>query len=117
VLGLAFKPNTDDIRESPALYIAMRLVEEGASVRAYDPAAMDNAKAVFKKGVTYCIDSCDAAAGSDCLVLLTEWNQFRKLDFSRIKGLLKSPVVIDLRNIYDPMQMKARGFTYVSVGR
>ncbi len=116
-LGLAFKPNTDDIRDSPALYIVERLVEEGASVRAYDPAAMDNTKAVLKKGVTYCVDSYEAAAGSDCLVILTEWNQFRKLEFSKIKGLLKSPCVIDLRNIYDPMQMKAQGFTYVSVGR
>lgn len=116
-LGLAFKPNTDDIRDSPALYIVERLVEEGASVRAYDPAAMDNTKAVLKKGVTYCVDSYEAAAGSDCLVILTEWNQFRKLEFSRIKGLLKSPCVIDLRNIYDPVQMKAQGFTYVSVGR
>lgn len=116
-LGLAFKPNTDDIRDSPALYIVERIVEEGASVRAYDPAAMDNTKAVLKKGVTYCVDSYEAAAGSDCLVILTEWNQFRKLEFSRIKGLLKSPCVIDLRNIYDPVQMKAQGFTYVSVGR
>ncbi|MCR4287164.1 MAG: UDP-glucose/GDP-mannose dehydrogenase family protein [Deltaproteobacteria bacterium] len=116
-LGLAFKPNTDDIRDSPAIYIVERLVEEGASVRAYDPAAMDNTKAVIKKGITYCIDSYEAAAGSDCLVILTEWNQFRKLEFSKIKGLLKSPCVIDLRNIYDPAQMKAQGFTYVSVGR
>lgn len=116
-LGLAFKPNTDDIRDSPALYIVERLVEEGASVRAYDPAAMDNTKAVLEKGVTYCMDSYEAAAGSDCLVILTEWNQFRKLEFSKIKGLLKSPCVIDLRNIYDPVQMKAQGFTYVSVGR
>ncbi|HHL40595.1 MAG TPA: UDP-glucose/GDP-mannose dehydrogenase family protein [Deltaproteobacteria bacterium] len=118
VLGLAFKPNTDDIRESPAMEIVERLIAEGARIRAYDPAAMDNAKEVLPAGsVTYCEDSYDVAEGSDALVLLTEWNQFRKLDFDRLKGLLKAPRLADLRNVYDPAKVRSLGFDYVCVGR
>ncbi|MBI5810009.1 MAG: UDP-glucose/GDP-mannose dehydrogenase family protein [Deltaproteobacteria bacterium] len=117
VLGLAFKPNTDDIRDSPAVYIVERLVQEGALVHAYDPAGMENAKRTLTKGVTYSADPYDAAKGSDVLIILTEWNQFRKLDLARIKALLKSPKVADLRNVYDPASMRGMGFEYVSVGR
>jgi UDPglucose 6-dehydrogenase len=115
VLGLAFKPNTDDIRDSPAVYVVERLMEEGATVRAYDPAGMENASRALK--VTYCSDAYEAADGCDALVILTEWNQFRKLDMSRIRSLLKSPKLADLRNVYDPRGMREMGFEYVSVGR
>jgi UDPglucose 6-dehydrogenase len=117
VLGLTFKPNTDDIRESPAIDIVRALISEGALIRAYDPVGMENAKKVLPKGVTYCEDSYGAAEGSDALVLLTEWNQFRKLDMERIKGLLKSPRLIDMRNVYEPSVMKKLGIEYISVGR
>ncbi|MEE9613733.1 MAG: UDP-glucose/GDP-mannose dehydrogenase family protein [Thermodesulfobacteriota bacterium] len=117
VLGLTFKPNTDDIRESPAVDIVRSLVEGGAKVRAYDPVAMKNAGEVLPGSVTYCKNSYEAADGSDCLVILTEWNQFRKLDLERIKRLLKSPLVVDLRNVYTPEEMEKSGFNYVSVGR
>ncbi len=117
VLGLAFKPNTDDIRESPAMDIVAHLVSEGATVKAYDPAGMENAKKVVKAGVTFCNDSYEVAEGSDALILMTEWNQFRKLDLARIKTLLKEPKVVDLRNVYEPEAMAKLGFEYVSVGR
>ncbi len=117
VLGLAFKPNTDDIRESPAMDIVAHLVSEGATVKAYDPAGMENAKKVVKAGVTFCNDSYEVAEGSDALILMTEWNQFRKLDLARIKTLLKEPRVVDLRNVYEPEAMAKLGFEYVSVGR
>ncbi|GMR05219.1 MAG: nucleotide sugar dehydrogenase [Thermodesulfobacteriota bacterium] len=116
VLGLAFKPNTDDIRESPAMDIVKVMLEAGARVKAYDPAGMDNAREVLPE-VEYCNDTYEAADGSDALVILTEWNQFRKLDLTRMKGLLTSPKVVDLRNIYDPVMMRSLGFEYVSVGR
>ena len=116
-LGVTFKPNTDDIRESPAVHIIEELLKEGAAVKLYDPVGMANAKEVLSGGVTYCSDPYEAADGSDVLVLLTEWNQFRKLDMTRIKKLLKSPRIADLRNIYKPEAMRALGFEYVSVGR
>ncbi len=116
VLGLAFKPNTDDIRESPAMEIVEKLVNAGALIKAYDPAGMDNAKKVLK-GVEFSQDAYDCADGSDALVILTEWNQFRKLDLLRIKRLLKTPTIIDLRNIYEPQTMRALGYNYASVGR
>ncbi|MFQ5736143.1 MAG: UDP-glucose dehydrogenase family protein [Thermodesulfobacteriota bacterium] len=115
-LGLAFKPNTDDIRESPAMDIIRALIDEGAAVKAYDPASMAGASKVLPE-VTYCKDTYEAAEGADALVILTEWNQFRKLDLPRIKGLLRSPSVVDLRNIYDPAAMRDLGFEYTSVGR
>ena len=116
-LGVTFKPNTDDIRESPAVHIIEELVKGGAAVKLYDPVGMANAKEVLPDSVTYCSDPYEAADGSDALVLLTEWNQFRKLDMTRIKKLLKSPRVADLRNVYEPEGMRAMGFEYVSVGR
>ncbi len=116
VLGLSFKPDTDDIRESPALPIVRGLLDGGAEVRAYDPEAMDACRKEFPD-VTYCEDAYDAASGCDALVILTEWNEFRALELERIKSLLRQPLVIDLRNIYSPDQMAAAQIRYVSVGR
>jgi UDPglucose 6-dehydrogenase len=116
VLGLSFKPNTDDIRESPAIKIIEGLQKHGLKVKAYDPIAMDNARPALKD-VTFCNDEYSAAEGSDVLVLATEWNQFRALDMKRIKGLMRTPAVVDLRNIYTPDDMARLGFTYRCVGR
>jgi UDPglucose 6-dehydrogenase len=116
ILGLSFKPNTDDVRESSAIPIIQGLLAEGARVKAYDPAAMEEARAFLPK-VEYGTDSYDVAKESDALVLVTEWNQFRRLDLERIKSVMKTPVFIDLRNVYDPDQMKALGFKYSCVGR
>jgi UDPglucose 6-dehydrogenase len=116
ILGLSFKPNTDDIRESSAVPIIQGLLDEGARVKAFDPAAMEEARVLFPE-VEYGADTYDVAKGSDALVLVTEWNQFRRLDMERIKSIMRSPVFIDLRNVYDPDQMKALGFKYSCVGR
>ena len=116
VLGLTFKPNTDDMRDAPSLVIVPRLMSAGATIRAYDP---EGAKEAAKElgGVTFCASAYDALEGADGVVLLTEWNEFRALDFARMKALLKRPLMVDLRNVYRPAQMEAAGFTYVSVGR
>jgi UDPglucose 6-dehydrogenase len=116
VLGLSFKPETDDIRESPALFIIQRLLEEGAAVRAYDPVSMKGA-AVELPTVQMCEDPYCTAEGADGLVIVTEWNQFRALDLQRMRTLLTSPRIIDLRNIYEVEKMAAAGFRYISVGR
>jgi UDPglucose 6-dehydrogenase len=116
ILGLSFKPNTNDIRESSSISIIRDLVRMGAVVKAFDPAAMEDAKAVLPE-VEYGKDPYDVAEGCDALVLVTEWNQFRRLDLQRIKTLLKAPVFIDLRNVYEPDQMKRLGFNYCGVGR
>jgi UDPglucose 6-dehydrogenase len=116
ILGLSFKPNTNDIRESSSMVIIGDLLAMGAKVKAFDPAAIDEAKAVLPE-VEYGRDPYDVAKGSDALVLVTEWNQFRRLDLQRIKTLLKTPIFIDLRNVYDPDQMKRLGFNYCGVGR
>ncbi len=116
VLGLSFKPNTDDIREAPSIDIIGRLQQEGARIRAYDPQAMCNASKVLC-GVQLCHDPYEAARDSDALVLITEWEEFRTLDLSRIKRLLRQPVVIDGRNVFDPARMKGLGFSYTGVGR
>jgi UDPglucose 6-dehydrogenase len=116
ILGLSFKPNTNDIRESSSIVIIEDLLAMGAKVKAFDPVAMDEAKAVLPE-VEYGGDPYDVAKGSDALVLVTEWNQFRRLDLQRIKTLLKRPIFIDLRNVYDPDQMKRLGFNYCGVGR
>ena len=115
-LGLSFKPNTSDIRESPSLRIIRMLLAAGASIRAYDPAAMDEAKAVQPE-IEYAEDAYDAARDCHALVIATEWNQFRKLDWDKLKAALKEPVVIDLRNVYEPAQMIEAGFRYTAVGR
>ncbi|MBI5855197.1 MAG: UDP-glucose/GDP-mannose dehydrogenase family protein [Nitrospirae bacterium] len=116
ILGLSFKPNTDDLRESPAIAIAKRLLEEGCSLKVCDPVALAPALKLLP-GATPCQDAYDVAIGADALVLLTEWNQFRNLDLERIKTSLKSPLFIDLRNVYEPSRMAKAGFRYVSVGR
>ena len=116
ILGLAFKPNTDDIREAPALKIIPALQKGGAKIKAYDPKAIENAKTCFKN-VVYGKDPYDVAKGCDAIVILTEWNQFRNLDMPRLRNLLKNPVFIDLRNVYEPSKMKQLGFRYFAVGR
>jgi UDPglucose 6-dehydrogenase len=116
VLGLTFKPNTDDMREAPSLSVIAALQDAGAKVRAYDPQGMDQAKALLA-GVAYAHDPYGCAEGADALVIVTEWDLFRALDLARLKALLRQPVVVDLRNIYRPDEMARHGFTYVSVGR
>lgn len=116
VLGLSFKPNTDDIRESSSIAIIQALLALGAKVKAFDPVAMDESKKVLPE-LEYGEDAYHVAKGCDALVLATEWNQFRRLDLQHIKGLLKNPIFIDLRNVYDPDQMKRLGFNYCGVGR
>ncbi len=116
VLGLTFKPNTDDLREAPALAIVKALQEAGASVRVFDPKGMEAARSILS-GVTFAADAYDCATGSDALMIATEWEQFRALDLNRLKQALKRPVIVDLRNIYRPSDMRNHGFTYHSVGR
>jgi UDPglucose 6-dehydrogenase len=116
VLGLTFKPNTDDMRDSPSLAILPRLREAGAAIRAFDPEGMDEARKLLPD-LVYCADAYETMAGADALVLLTEWNAFRALDLARVHSLLSHPLVIDLRNIYQPNEMAAAGLFYVSVGR
>ncbi|MDD5586558.1 MAG: UDP-glucose/GDP-mannose dehydrogenase family protein [Alphaproteobacteria bacterium] len=116
VLGLTFKPNTDDMRDSVSLDVVPMLQKAGAAVRAYDPAGMGEAKKLLNK-VEWCENAYGAMEGADAAVILTEWNEFRALDLKRARSLLRQPVLVDLRNIYNPDEMKAAGFTYVSVGR
>jgi len=117
VLGLAFKGGTDDIRESPALFIAQALLQEGCKIKAYDPAAMERTQEVISSGIKYAESAYEAAAGSDALLILTEWEEFANLDLDRLKSELHYPIVIDGRNLYDPEVMASHGFTYYSVGR
>jgi len=116
IWGLAFKPNTDDMREAPSLGIIAGLQAGGAKIRAFDPEGMDEAKALLD-GVEWCEDAYDAVTGAEALTIVTEWNEFRALDLERVKSLMKSPVMVDLRNIYDPDEMAAAGFRYTCVGR
>jgi UDPglucose 6-dehydrogenase len=116
LLGLTFKPDTDDLREAPALDMARDFLKKGATIRAYDPVAMDLATEVLD-GVIYCPDVFDAVKDADVTVFATEWNEFRDLDLAKVKKLMKSPVIVDCRNIYEPSRMKEHGFTYHSVGR
>jgi UDPglucose 6-dehydrogenase len=116
ILGLSFKPNTNDIREAPALYIIDKLLKGGAKIRAFDPVAIKDAKQVMPK-ITYCKDAYDAARGAEAVVIITEWNQFRNLDLNRIKKALKGNLFFDLRNIYDSDRLVKLGFTYYSTGR
>lgn len=120
VLGLAFKPNTDDMREAPALTIISELVHKGAKCKVYDPIAFEEAKwrlAEVNHGVEYCANEYDAIKGADALVIVTEWNQFRSLDLNRVKATLSQPVIFDLRNIYKRARMEELGFTYYGVGQ
>jgi UDPglucose 6-dehydrogenase len=116
VLGLAFKPNTDDIREAPAVEIIQTLVKAGVKISAFDPAAMHEARKVLKE-IRYCEDPYDTARNADAVVLITEWNEFRNLDLSRLRQSVRNPIFIDLRNVYDEQRMKQAGFRYVGVGR
>jgi UDPglucose 6-dehydrogenase len=116
VLGLSFKPNTDDIRESPALPIVQGLLDRGVTVQAFDPEAMNACRPLFPT-VTFCDNAYDAAKGADALIIVTEWNQFRKLEVDRLHQLLRQPLIIDLRNLYEPEKMVAAGFEYISIGR
>ena len=117
VLGLAFKGGTDDIRESPALALVEMLVQEGCQICAYDPAAMERAQQVLKAGVTFAGNPYEAARGADALLILTDWEEFAKLDWKRMYAQLKDPIVIDGRNLYDPTAMAEQGLTYYSMGR
>ncbi len=117
VLGLTFKPETDDMRDAPALTIVPRLAEDGALVRAYDPEGMQQAKPLLPGSVTYCADAMEAVTGADALVVLTEWNEFRALSPAKLKSLMSGDVVVDLRNIWDPVAFGQSGFRYHSVGR
>ena len=117
VLGLTFKPETDDMRDAPAIPIVSRLIEDGATVRAFDPEGMDQARPVLPGAVVYCLDALDAAAGADALVLITEWNEFRALSPARLREAMRGNVVVDLRNVYDPVAMRQSGFTYLGIGR
>src|SRR5216683_945521 len=116
ILGLTFKPNTDDMRDSPSLAIVPALQAAGAEIRVFDPEGMAEARKLMPD-IVYCGNSYETMTGADALVLVTEWNEFRALDLDRVKGLLKTPTVIDLRNIYKPADMAAAGFFYTSVGR
>jgi UDPglucose 6-dehydrogenase len=116
ILGVAFKPNTDDVRDSPALVIVPALQAEGATVKIYDPEGMQMAKPDLP-GVIWCNDTYEAIDGADAMVVLTEWNVFRGIDLDRAKSLLRKPLVIDLRNIYDVGDMAESGFRYISIGR
>jgi UDPglucose 6-dehydrogenase len=125
MLGISFKPNTDDVREAPSLYIIQALLKDGAKIRAYDPAVKNrevlardtSSPQLNSRGIRLCRDAYDAAKGADALILVTEWNQFRNLDLGRMKKLLKKPYFFDLRNVYEPRKLKAEGFLYSCVGR
>ena len=116
VLGLAFKPNTDDMRYAPAIDVIEHLQGEGATIKAFDPQAMKEASHLLPK-VKLCKDPYEVARGADCLAILTEWNEFKELDFKRLKKLMRQPLIVDGRNIYDPDQMRKLGFRYLGVGR
>jgi len=117
VLGLAFKPNTDDMREAKSLEVVRLLHAAGAQVRAYDPVAMANAKALMPAGVVFCESAYEAAAGADGVALLTEWNEFKYLNLDRLRGLLRHRLIFDARNLYEPERMRRLGFEYYSIGR
>jgi UDPglucose 6-dehydrogenase len=117
VWGLAFKPRTDDMREAPAVPIIEGLLKRGAKVRAFDPEAMRVARTIFGRRVTYARQAYDALKGADALVIVTEWNEFREPDFPRMKRLMRRPLILDGRNILDPLHVRASGFTYSSIGR
>jgi UDPglucose 6-dehydrogenase len=117
VLGLTFKPETDDMRDAPSVPIICRLAEEGAEIRAFDPVGMDHARTLLPHGVAYCHDAYDALAGADAAVVVTEWNEFRALSPARVREVMRGHVVVDLRNVFDPAAMAAAGLAYQGVGR
>jgi UDPglucose 6-dehydrogenase len=117
VLGLTFKPETDDMRDSPSLSILSRLAGDGATIRAFDPEGMEQARPLLPDAVQYCADAMDAISGADALVLITEWNEFRALSPARLAEAMRGRVLVDLRNVYDPVAMRQAGFDYHGVGR
>jgi UDPglucose 6-dehydrogenase len=117
VWGLAFKPKTDDMREAPAVPLIQGLLAAGASVHAYDPEALKVAKGIFGSKIQYAENSYAALTGADALAVVTEWNEFREPDFSRMRKLMRQPLIFDGRNIYNPESLRALGFTYISMGR
>ena len=117
VWGLAFKPRTDDMREAPAIPLIEALLSAGTSVQAFDPEAMRVAKGIFGSRITYAASGYDAVKGADALAIVTEWNEFRRPDFGRIRSLMRSPIVFDGRNLFAPAHMKQNGITYYSIGR
>ncbi|NLZ16731.1 MAG: UDP-glucose/GDP-mannose dehydrogenase family protein [Desulfobulbaceae bacterium] len=117
VLGLTFKPETDDMRDAPSLTILPALLEKGALIRAHDPQGMEEAQKLLPDDIQYVSSAYEAAEGADCVVLMTEWNQYRALDLERLHGLMRQPVFIDLRNVYEPEMMRRYGFSYTGVGR
>ena len=116
MLGLTFKPNTDDMRDSPAISVITALQDAGAAINAFDPEGMEQAR-LYLDDLTYCGDPYACCKGAAALVIVTEWDAFRALDLERVKGLLAAPILVDLRNIYEPEEVRRQGFTYVSVGR
>ena len=116
VLGLAFKPNTDDMRSAPSIDIIMELQKEGAKIKAYDPQAVEKAKEILTN-VEYCKTPYDTIKGADAVLIVTEWDEFKQLDLARMKKLMNHNLIIDGRNIYDPEDMQAAGFNYISIGR
>jgi UDPglucose 6-dehydrogenase len=117
VWGLAFKPKTDDMREAPSIPLVQALVEGGAKVQAFDPEAQKVARGIFGSRITYAPKAYDALKGADALAIVTEWNEFRRPDFVRMRKLMRNPVIFDGRNLFTPDQMKTNGFTYYSIGR
>jgi len=116
LLGLSYKPNTDDVREAPSIDVIENLLQKGADVRAYDPKAMPVLQNQLNS-IRYCRDAYDVANGADALLVVTEWEEFRQLDLDRLKGLMRRPVIVDGRNIFGPKTMRDRGFVYRGVGR
>jgi UDPglucose 6-dehydrogenase len=117
VLGLAFKPNTDDMREAKSVEVVRRLLEAGAAIRAYDPVAMPNARELLPSSVVFCESPYEAAEGADGVALVTEWNEFKFLNLERLRGVMRRPVIFDGRNLWEPERMRRLGFEYHSVGR
>ena len=117
VWGLAFKPRTDDMREAPSIPLIEGLLSAGVQVQAFDPEALRVAKGIFGSRITYAASGYDAVKGADALAIVTEWNEFRRPDFGRMRSVMRSPVVFDGRNLYAPAHMKQHGFTYYSIGR
>ena len=117
IWGLSFKPNTDDIRFAPSVFIIGKLLERGFQIKAYDQEATDNMKKIFANKITYCRDPYEAVSKVDALIIITEWNEFRQIDLNKVKKLMSNPTIFDGRNIYDPSDLKKLGFKYYSIGR
>jgi len=117
ILGLSFKPNTDDVREAPSLYIISELLKQGFEIKTYDPVAMENVKKFFENKISFKKNPYEAVAKTDAVLVITEWNEFKQIDLAKIKKIMNQPFVFDGRNIYEPELMKKLGFKYFSIGR